>query len=656
LEDEAKMNRSAAIILLVVALLLMTLGTYFILFPRMADVNLGEANKSLVGASRLLQEMDMSDQGELISKMTSLAERQSLKNLLKEKQTAVRQAWLNKLRAEVAGLATAVRNVAPVKDFFVLDEKGVGLVRNIDLHWTGKPATNDSLTSDAIRDAGQGKRSALIALDNGNLVRAVVVPVFLNERVQAILYASFPLDDVLAKARSSELNLDVEFAYVSAGGISSGALSDKATVAVKDFLAINESQKDKLFSGQGIAPTTIQSQSTQWLAAGYPLKVKGSKGLCGIVVVRAVDVLQKPFGELALWLFGLGGACLVLLLVVVAIFGGGISRGLKQLEQDALEIAHGESQRIFKVEGPAPIRAIAELLNQIRSGSTPVTNDTGDASTEEEPEAAQEGESLDVEGKKESTAEIIAAASQAEEQEEAELEKQVAELTESLGPEEVAAGEEVVEGEAIEEEAAEEDIEGEAIEEGATAEEVAEEMPAEEEVAAEEVAEEMPAEEEIAEVKAVEEEAAEEKTVEEEIDEFDKQVTELTDALGPDDAGQEEAVVPPRMPIREVIDEEPPAPEAQAGPVEADVPEAEQVPQESTPEPDEEDPFLTTYNEFVKAKESIGEKVEKLNFDRFVKKLKKQEEILVAKHGCQAVRFQVVVRDNQVSLRPRIIK
>ncbi|MBW1872062.1 MAG: hypothetical protein JRJ19_08365, partial [Deltaproteobacteria bacterium] len=233
------MNRSAAILLLVVALLLMTLGTYFILFPRMADVNLGEANKSLVGASRLLQEMDMSDQGELVWKMTSLAERQSLRNLLKEKQTASRQAWLNKLRAEVAGLATAVRNVAPVKDFFVLDEKGVGLVRNIDLHWTGKPATNDSRTSDAIRTAGQGKRSALIVLENNNLVRAVVVPVFLNERVQAILYASFPLDDVLAKARSGELNLDVEFAYVSAGGISSGALSDKAAVAVKDFLAIN---------------------------------------------------------------------------------------------------------------------------------------------------------------------------------------------------------------------------------------------------------------------------------------------------------------------------------------------------------------------------------------------------------------------------------
>ena len=109
------------------------------------------------------------------------------------------------------------------------------------------------------------------------------------------------------------------------------------------------------------------------------------------------------------------------------------------------------------------------------------------------------------------------------------------------------------------------------------------------------------------------------------------------------------------MPIREVV-EEPAGQDTLADPVEAEEPEPVESPQEPAAESVEDDPIRNTYNEFVKAKESIGEKVEKLNYDRFATKLRKQEEILVAKHGCQAVRFKVVVRNNQVSLRPRIIK
>jgi predicted secreted protein len=62
------------------------------------------------------------------------------------------------------------------------------------------------------------------------------------------------------------------------------------------------------------------------------------------------------------------------------------------------------------------------------------------------------------------------------------------------------------------------------------------------------------------------------------------------------------------------------------------------------------------YEEFVRAKKEVGDKVEKLNLDRFVRKLKKQEEVLKAKHGCKGVRFQVTVKNKQVSLRPRIIR
>jgi hypothetical protein len=79
-------------------------------------------------------------------------------------------------------------------------------------------------------------------------------------------------------------------------------------------------------------------------------------------------------------------------------------------------------------------------------------------------------------------------------------------------------------------------------------------------------------------------------------------------------------------------------------------------PAEEKPETEEEKYYREMFEEFVRAKQEMGEKVEKLNLDRFVRKLKKQEELLKAKHGCKGVKFQVTVKNNQVSLRPRIIR
>ena len=57
----------------------------------------------------------------------------------------------------------------------------------------------------------------------------------------------------------------------------------------------------------------------------------------------------------------------MVLVIAVALFGGRLARGVKQLKQDALKIAHGDAEHTFKGFGPAVIRSLAELLNGIRS-------------------------------------------------------------------------------------------------------------------------------------------------------------------------------------------------------------------------------------------------------------------------------------------------
>ena len=62
------------------------------------------------------------------------------------------------------------------------------------------------------------------------------------------------------------------------------------------------------------------------------------------------------------------------------------------------------------------------------------------------------------------------------------------------------------------------------------------------------------------------------------------------------------------------------------------------------------------FDEFVGSKRRLGEPVESINFEGFRAKLRKIEQTLIEKHGCRAVRFQVVVRDRQVSLRPQLVR
>jgi hypothetical protein len=62
------------------------------------------------------------------------------------------------------------------------------------------------------------------------------------------------------------------------------------------------------------------------------------------------------------------------------------------------------------------------------------------------------------------------------------------------------------------------------------------------------------------------------------------------------------------------------------------------------------------YREYVAAKQALGENVASIPKDRFCQRLKGRGDALLQKHGCRMVRFQVDTVDNQVVLRPVLIR
>jgi hypothetical protein len=635
------MSRAAIIILLLVAVISVTLGAYLIVFPRVQDIHMSEAKASLLTTGRLLQEMDVADEVRLSAKLSELARRPSLRDLIRAAPSDARerQGWLNKLRAEVASLTTAARAVAPVKDFFVLNDKGVGLVRNIDLHWTGKTPTADPKFLEAIDKTRSGSRHVLMVQEGNNLLRAVVAPVYSGGRVAAILCATFPLDDGIAKTRTGDMGLEVEFTYVSKTGIASGALSDEVKDSLEKFVKDKGVQVTKLLEGKAMPAQEFSGAAGRLLVAGVPVSAYGAEGQLGIVLARNVDTLGKPYGELALWLFGIGGLCLVILVIVVVVFGGRMAGALKQLEVDALEISSGDEKRRFKVEGPVQVKTLAELLNQI------VAKMRGEEPPEEEQEEPLEA--LAEEGKEEEEKE--------EESEPVEEPEEVKEAGDGPFSElDVTAPDdkEGVPGKAEREIAAWEEEAQDEDEVGPPLGESVEESTAE--VTLDEAARQM-------EIERMQEQARraleggairEVPPDDEDEDEDDEPPTRVADigdlqALRDAAAAGQELKLPGEA--EKKPEEKPEDKKEEAAP-------PPPPPAEEKPETEEEKYYREMFEEFVAAKQELGEKVEKLNLDRFVRKLKKQEEVLKAKHGCKGVKFQVTVKNNQVSLRPRIIR
>lgn len=62
------------------------------------------------------------------------------------------------------------------------------------------------------------------------------------------------------------------------------------------------------------------------------------------------------------------------------------------------------------------------------------------------------------------------------------------------------------------------------------------------------------------------------------------------------------------------------------------------------------------YTEYVAAKQQLGENVSSIPKDRFCQRLKGRADALAQKHGCRMVRFQVSTQNDQVVLRPVVIR
>jgi len=71
---------------------------------------------------------------------------------------------------------------------------------------------------------------------------------------------------------------------------------------------------------------------------------------------------------------------------------------------------------------------------------------------------------------------------------------------------------------------------------------------------------------------------------------------------------------------------------------------------------DRETYFERLFNEFIAAKKKVGEDISLVTKDRLIQKLLRTEEKLCEKHGVKAVRFEVHIEDNKVTLKPFPIK
>jgi len=100
----------------------------------------------------------------------------------------------------------------------------------------------------------------------------------------------------------------------------------------------------------------------------------------------------------------------------------------------------------------------------------------------------------------------------------------------------------------------------------------------------------------------------------------------------------------------------PPAPQGPPKTPSGAQPPAPPPPGQAMSPADEQAYFRKIHQEFVDLKRKLGEDVDQLTFDRFEITLKKNRDTLVARYGCQAVRFQVYEKDGKASLKATPVK
>jgi hypothetical protein len=70
----------------------------------------------------------------------------------------------------------------------------------------------------------------------------------------------------------------------------------------------------------------------------------------------------------------------------------------------------------------------------------------------------------------------------------------------------------------------------------------------------------------------------------------------------------------------------------------------------------EEAYFQEIYQDFVALKKRCGENTDSLTFEKFARKLRKNRDALITKHGCKSVKFQVYIKDGKAALKASPVK
>jgi hypothetical protein len=79
------------------------------------------------------------------------------------------------------------------------------------------------------------------------------------------------------------------------------------------------------------------------------------------------------------------------------------------------------------------------------------------------------------------------------------------------------------------------------------------------------------------------------------------------------------------------------------------------IPPAEDSDPDESH-WRETYDRFCELKEQLGEPADRISFDKFAAKLKKNRTELVAKHNCKGVRFSVYEKEGKVAIKASAIR
>lgn len=80
---------------------------------------------------------------------------------------------------------------------------------------------------------------------------------------------------------------------------------------------------------------------------------------------------------------------------------------------------------------------------------------------------------------------------------------------------------------------------------------------------------------------------------------------------------------------------------------------SEAAPRRPAPRGVSEAEVARLYEQYVRARTSIGETSDARTYDRLVRTLEQQAPKIMAEHKAKGVEFQVVVKDNQVVLRAK---